>query len=634
MLASFRGLLATWPARIFFALLAASFALWGVANKDPFGTGGAEGVTVGGHTIAMPDIQRAYRQQLAQAAQSMGQTDPSPELRQAVAVQTIQRIATQASLEAKVRDLGLAVPESALRDAAFAVPAFRDKEGKFDRQQMLALLRNNGLTEARFLDMLHEDLGQQQILGAITAGTRVPDALAQRVYAYQHELRVADLVDVRFDTATASPAPTDAQLERWYANHPAQYSIPEVRRIRAIVLTPETVGKDIAISDEDLRSAYEQHKAEFILASRRSVQVLSGLPDAGAAEKLAAQWTTGADWPVMQKAAEQLGGAAVELTDASRSEFPAPELADAAFATHAETVAPPVKGALGWYVLKVTKAVEAGGKTYEQAREELRARAIAEKSVDILYERASRIEDLLAGGTKLGDLPGDLGLAAITGTLDAHGQTPEGVPAPIPGSPELRMALIQSAFAAHAGDGAKLTQAPGQTKSYYALEVESVTPPSAKPLAQVTEVVRADWTRDQARRSQERSAADLLAQVQKGGSLADLAPKVGLTVRRPAATGRDQPSEGVPPQLLAPLFALRESEGTMVETPDGFLLAQLASIKQPDPAADPAGFAQLKDVLGRSLTEDVSASLASAVREAAQPKVSGQVLSSLTQMGP
>lgn len=631
MLGMFRGLLATWPARIFFTLLAGSFAMWGIANKNPFGVSAVDGITVAGRTITMPEIEQAYRLQLAQATRSTSQADPSPELRRAVAKQTIQRLATQAAIQGKVHDLRLAVPDSALRTAAFDIPAFRDKAGQYDRATMLTVLRSNGLTEAGFLDRLRDDLGQQQLLGAIEAGDRVPDQLARQVYAFQHEQRVAEIVELPFDKAPPPPPPTDAQLQRWYANHPETYSSPEFRRIKAVVLTPDTVGRDIAVSDAELRAAWEQRKSEFVKPDLRSVQVLSGLPDAATADRLAAQWTTGADWPAMQQAAQQAGGASVELPDAARGEFPAPELADAAFAFPADTVAPPVKGALGWYVLKVTKAIAGGGKTFEQARDELRAKLAADKAVDLIYDRANRLEDLLAGGSKLGDLPGDLGVAALTGTTDAQGNTPEGHPAPIPGSPELRTALLASAFAAHQGDPAKLVQAPGQARGYYAVEVEAVIPPAPKPFGQVADAVRVDWTRDQQRRSQDRTAADLLTGLQHGGSLLELAAKAGLEVRHLPPSGRDQPGEGVPPPLLPPLFALKKGEATMVETPDSFLVAVLTDIVHPDPAADQVGYTQLKDVLGRSLGQDVTATFASAVSEDARPRVSGRVLSDLTQ---
>ena len=42
---------------------------------------------------------------------------------------------------------------------------------------------------------------------------------------------------------------------------PISYSAPEYRRIKAVVLSPQTLAKDIPITDADLQAAYEQHKA-------------------------------------------------------------------------------------------------------------------------------------------------------------------------------------------------------------------------------------------------------------------------------------------------------------------------------------------------------------------------------------
>ena len=72
------------------------------------------------------------------------------------------------------------------------------------------------------------------------------------------------MVEFPFAAAPEPPAPTDAELQRWYDNHPDMYSTPEYRRIKAIVLSPETLAKDIPITDAELHAAYEQHKAEYV----------------------------------------------------------------------------------------------------------------------------------------------------------------------------------------------------------------------------------------------------------------------------------------------------------------------------------------------------------------------------------
>ncbi len=102
------------------------------------------------------------------------------------------------------RELGLGVPDAALRQAVFDVPDFHGQNGQFDRTQFDSVLRNNGLTEARFLDLMRDDLMQRQLMQSARAGIASPDILAREVFAFQQEKRVADAVELPF---AAAPPP-------------------------------------------------------------------------------------------------------------------------------------------------------------------------------------------------------------------------------------------------------------------------------------------------------------------------------------------------------------------------------------------------------------------------------------------
>jgi len=629
MLASVRRHLNSWVARLFFFLLIAMFVVWGVGDViRNIGLDDTSVATVAGHKIELPEAQEAYRRQLQQVTRLLGgKTGPNEEMRRAVAAQAVGQLITQYALNEAVAHMGLAVPEDALRQAVYDMPTFHNSSGQFDRAMFEQVLNNNNVTEAHFLALVRSDLGQSQLMEAARAGVISPDTLTKEVYAFQDEKRVADAVDLPFNAAPAPAPPTEQQLTRWYENHKELYATPEYRRIEAVVLAPETLAKDVQVSDDDIKAAYEQHRAEYNQVEKRTVQVLL-TPDEARAKTLAAEWSSGADWATMQKE----GANAVELTDATRSEIPAPELAAAAFAAADGTVGPPVHSALGWHVFKVTKIIPGTTKTFDEVRPELRAQLVADKAADLIYDRSSKLEDLLAGGTTLEALPADLGLAAVTGTLDAKGNTPEGMPAPIPGPPALVQALVQAAFAAKKGDPPQLIEAPRENngvESYFAVNVEDITPPAPKPMAEVADAVRADWTHDAIRHEQEEAAAKLLSAVKGGQHLADAA--VGLHVQRLPSVGRAGDVEGVPPQLLDPLFGLKVGEPTMVETPDGFLVAELVQIQQADPNADPIGYGQLREALAKAIGDDVQAVLTMALRERASPKVNPTQLDSLAQ---
>jgi len=635
MLAMLRGGLNTWPARLFFAFLVALFVAWGVGSDIlRLITGGFSDTsvaTVANHRIEMPELQDAYRRQLTQAMRTFGgNAEPTPEIKRAVAEQALSRLITGSALTQAAEAMGLTVPDEVVRLATFAIPAFRGPSGQFDRAVFERTLSNNNLTETRFLALLRVDILNRQILETIHAGAVAPDVLTREVYAFQQEKRVADAVYLPFAAAPAPPAPTEAQLTRWYETHTDLYETPEMRRIKAVLLSPASVAGDIQVTDEDLRGAYEQAKAGYDLPEKRSAEVVL-LSDEAKARALAAQWQSGADWAAIQAAATSAGGTPVDLADSTREQIPSPELAEAVFAAPPDAVAPPLQTALGWYVLKVTNVTAGTTKTFEAARDELRARVIADKASDLIYDHANKIEDLLSGGVTLDNLPGDLGLVAVTGTLDAQGITTAGQPAPIPGSDELRTAVIQAAFQMKPGDPPRLTQADpkGGSPDYFAVTVEDIIPPAPKPFAEVADRVRADWTHDAIRHTQEEAAARILTVVKSGATLAGAA--AGLPVQRLAPAGRATPTAGVPFQLVTPLFSLKPGEPTMVETADGFLVAALVEVQTPDPASDPIGYGRVRDALTQAIGDDMENVFTSTVREHAHPRINRPVLNSLTQ---
>jgi len=351
--------------------------------------------------------------------------------------------------------------------------------------------------------------------------------------------------------------------------------------------------------------------------------------DEAHAKEIAATWIAGADWDAVQKAAAAAGASAASLDDATPAEFPAPELGQAVFAAPAETVSGPIQSALGWQVFRVTKVTPGSERPLAQAADEIRTRLARERAVDQVYTRANKLEDALSASGSLDDLPGDLGVAAVTGTLDAQGNTPAGQPAPIPGSPALKQALVTAAFALGKNEPARMTEGPDQ--SYFAVAVEDITPAARKPFAEVEAQARDDWERDARRKEQERVAAKLLTAAQAGSSLDDAATIAGLRLERTPPVARAQPTPGVPTEMTEPLFNLKQGETTMIEAPDAFYVASLAEITAPDPAADPASTAQIRTALTQAIGQDIELTVAAALRTQAKPLVNRTVLDSMAQ---
>jgi peptidyl-prolyl cis-trans isomerase D len=635
MISQFRRYSESWIARGFFIVMAVSFVGWGISG-DIFQLMGPPTwiAKVAGQTIEIPAFQAEYQRGMAQETRNLpaGQ-EATPDMRRRVGQQTLDRMIAQAALGQELATLRIVTPDDALAAVVRSMPAFRGPDGQFSRPAFTAALQNAGYTEARFMTELRADIAQQQLLSVVGAPVVASDAEVKPLYDSQFEKRSADMALFPLSAAPDPAAPSDAALTRWYDNHKDSYATPEFRRIKAIELSPQSVGSEITITDEELHAAYDEHKSEYQTQEKRSAEVISA-PDEAKAKSLADKWRGGADWPAMQAAATADGASAITQDDATEVGFPDPDLAKAVFAAPADTVSEPVKGQLGWFVVKVTKIAGGSVTGFDQAKDALKDRLLAGKAADLIYDRANKLDQLLGNGTSLDDLPGDLGLAGVAGTLDSSGNTQAGVPAPIPGSAELKAAMIAAAFQAHQGDPPRLTevQTPSTGGSaYYALTVESIIPPGEKPFDAVKDQVADDWKQDQRRRSQDQAATAMMTAVQGGKTFSDAATIAGVAPKLSPLVTRNQGNAEVPPALQRVMFGLKPNEATMIETPDGFVVAQLVEIVKPDAAADKTGYDQVRTALSKSISGDLETVFVDALRQRAKPQINQQGFDSVIQ---
>jgi peptidyl-prolyl cis-trans isomerase D len=273
--------------------------------------------------------------------------------------------------------------------------------------------------------------------------------------------------------------------------------------------------------------------------------------------------------------------------------------------------------------VKVTKIVPGTDTTFDQAKDKLRAQVLASKAAGLIDDRANKVDQLLGNGTSLDQMPSDLGLVGVAGTLDAQGQTQAGTPAPIPGPAELKAAILAVVYRTKPNDPPQLIEVPTPSvggSSYYALAVESIIPPGKKPFDAVKDQVADDWKQDQRRRTENAAATAMMTAVQGGQSFSDAATVAGVTPHLSPLVTRSESSADMPPDLQRVLFGLKKGEATMVETSDGFVVAQFAEVVPPDPAKDTAGYDQARTAITRSVQSDVEAVFVDALRQRAEPR--------------
>jgi peptidyl-prolyl cis-trans isomerase D len=270
-----------------FLLIIPSFVLFGVNRYTNGGGEGEKVARVAGTDITRPEWDAQHRIEVDRVRQQAPNIDAALLDSDAARYATLERMVHDRVLAAAAQKSNMTVSEERLTRMFASDPglaSFRTPDGKFDRE---TFMRVTGQTPEQYEATVRAELATQQvslgISGTAFATAAQADATLGAFYD-RREIQVA-----RFNPADfiARVTPTDAEIEAFYKAHADQFRLPEEANVEYLVLDLEAAKKNIAVSEADLRSYYDQNAARFgTKEERRASHILIAAPaGAPAAER-------------------------------------------------------------------------------------------------------------------------------------------------------------------------------------------------------------------------------------------------------------------------------------------------------------------------------------------------------------
>ena len=412
-------------------------------------------------------------------------------------------------------------------------------------------------------------------------GTAVPESLAQRYARLLRERRQGSIAVLPSTAFAPTGAPTTEQLQAYYRANNSDYIRPERRVIRYVTFGEEALGQVPAPTAAQIAARYEQNSAQYAASeSRRFTQLV--VPTEAAARAVAAQVSGGTS---LSAAASAAGLATTSVGPVTKAEFASQTsqaVADAAFAANEGATAAPARGGLGWYVLRVDAIERRPARSLAAVRDEISASLAAEQRRAAFLDLAARIEEELYEGRSLAEIADELNLELqTTAPLTADGRvygTQETAPSVL--APALR-----TAFEMEEEEPQLAEVEPGET--FLVFGVSDITPSAPAPLAEIRDVVIADWRRSQGAARAKAAAQRVMQRVENGQTLAAAlaAEDVELPPVDAVDMGREElaQTQQVPP-VLALMFSMARGTVKRLEAPqdNGWFVVQLDEVTVPE----------------------------------------------------
>lgn len=589
-------------------LLILAFGTWGVQGYLNQARQGDTVATVGDETISTSELAVAFARDLrrfqaqgsdltAEQARNLGLMDLA-----------LDRLIQGRVYSATGEWLGMGVSDARIVQAIHDERVFYDNSGQFSRSRFESLLRSSGLNEGEYVADLRRDILRREIINSLAFTKGAPSILENKLYLYRNERRVASTFLVPVDESLDVGTPSEEEIAQIHKDQADLYTAPERRSATFVLLTLQRAMRDINVTEDDLRKRYQDNQLIYTNPEMRTVRQMR-FDDEETARKAAAMLGEGRSFTAVAKELAGMEGDALNYGEFPKGGFPIAAQAGTIDSLPEGGTTEPVQTDFGWNIFQVSSIVPETVKPFEEVRAEIEDVLKKERAGEVLYDLSNQFEDKLAEGLPLEKAGEALGIEPRkTGLVDIEGMDAEGKPAQgLPGGE-----FLNTLFVTAAGEQSILQQL--ENGDYYVLRTDEVVPSALRPLADVRDDIIGNWRSDKRREAAREKALALVARIEKGESLADLAAAEGLEISDSepfTRRGDGLKSDLISPTLVSDLFNLQIGQAAMGETDGGFVVAALKSIK----AADPSDNGAMAEIIGNQMMGEILRQMDAALRD-------------------
>lgn len=598
-------------------LIALAFAAGDVASSGSFGgvAGGDRAAMVGNQRVSTSDLTKALRQNLDQARQQ----NPALTMKAFVAAggldQSLDQLIDRTSIGVFGDKHGIVAGKRLIDSELAKIPGLQGLDGKFSDATYRAMLAQRQLTDAGVRTSIAQSLIARQTLRPAQYGAVIPSSVVLRYAQVLKEHRTGLIGLLPAAAFASTSAPSDAALSAFYTAHRALFVRPETRVLRYVVFGDNVIKTAAAPTDAEIAANYAANQAQYAASqSRRITQLVA--PTQAAAQAIADDVRSG---KTLEAVAAGKGLSAAPLgvvTQSALADQSSTEVAAAAFAGKRGGLVGPVKGPLGWHLLRIDTITDKPARSLAQARTEIATKLIADKHRAALSDITAKLDDKLGQGYALTDAAKDLGLPLqSTPAITADGHVPG---APSAALPKELATLYRTAFGMERTHQPQLAEVdPGKT--YVAYDVDQINASAPAPLAQIKADVAAAMALEQGNATAAIAARKLLTDVRRGTDLATAMRGLGVKLAPPSPVTLSREQLGAMGQKVpAPvslLFAMAPHTVKLITAPrQGWIVVQLQQVQSDPVAATDSLLATAASELGTMTGNEYTEELALAMR--------------------
>ena len=518
---------------------------------------------VGDREITVGEFRAVYLRQL-QGYRTQSGGEITAEILQSMGVdrQILQQMIDEYAALQEAQRLGVTVTNAEVRERIVSLPAFQ-QDGQFigaEAYLQMLRLQSPPLTVAEFEDGIRRSLMLERLQAAVTDWITVTDEDLQREHVLRNEKIHVSAISFRADDFREGIEATDEDVAALYEQNATDYTVPEKRKLRFVLIDVPALKESVTPGDADVRSYYDynidRYTAETALRASHILLRTEGKDPAEVqtqAEAIVAEARGGADFAELARqfseddGTKEVGG---DLGSIARGQM-VPEFEGAAFALEQDEISEPVSSMFGVHIIKATEKTGGTSQPLDEVREDI-IDLLKQESADA---RASALAQAMAAEITTA--------AEMDAAARRRGYEPQESGFAAPGEPILGLGfsseVTTQAFQLAQGQVAGPIQTP--TGPAF-VTVDAIQDPYVPPLEEVEARVQDDVIRRKAFTAAQARAAEVATLLEAAEDFTQAAEAEDLEVNTSDAIARGGavPGVGLNAAVEAVAFSLSAGE--------------------------------------------------------------------------
>ena len=384
--------------KCFLVLLICGFALWGVGDLTG-GVGEKKVLTVDRDYVTVENVIN----ELNRIRYSLPERITLQEaIKKGMHINVLQKFEREILLNTEAKSLHLSVPIAVQTRAIIQENSFKDALGKFSQSKFLQSLKNAGLSEAKYLDIINSEANRKQISMPYSFNENYNEKIIKKLMNWQNETRDINYEIFEIINKEEIPMPSDNILKTFYKSFKENYKIPSTRNVRYLEINPSIFEDQVVINQKQIDEKYEIEKSNYFIEEKREILQIT-TQDKVKANEFINSIGKGNNFSEIAKKYFDLSESDTNIGFLKKSDLPS-DSADKIFKAELNQVLGPIKTKFGFSVYKIINIAPKRNVNYDDAIKDVKEKLLKELSVEILFEKLEEIEDLIAEGYNLDEI--------------------------------------------------------------------------------------------------------------------------------------------------------------------------------------------------------------------------------------